>query len=207
MIYVFYILIKLQRFWGRLVMDRTRRHLLGELSSFALTGTALTLVMGANRAEARRGYDPRTDIYYLNKALKQEHIVIMSYDFSIETGLFEKTAMGMFNLHIADHLQHREMLGTAIKRLGGIPISPVPYSEFKKSFDADLIRTGSDSLRFNLRFEGEAYVIYSEIATYLQDPSLVAMTAMIGADEMIHKSMLVRAIPSVPFDPTLRIPD
>jgi bacterioferritin (cytochrome b1) len=188
-------------------MKRTRRHLLQELSAFALTGTALTLAIGANHAEARRGYDPRTDIYYLNKALKQEHEVILSYDFSIETGLFEKTAMGMFNLHIADHLQHREMLSNAIKRLGGIPIAPIGYDEFKKNIEIDLIRTGSDALRFNLRYEGEAYVIYSEIATYMQDPSLVAMTAMIGADEMLHKSMLVRAIPSVPYDPTLRIPD
>jgi len=113
-------------------MDKTRRHLLGELSAFALTGTALTLAMGAKNAHARRGYDPRTDIYYLNKALKKEHEVILSYDFAIETGLFEKTAMGMFNLHVADHLQHREMLGTAIKRLGGIPISPVGYDDFKK---------------------------------------------------------------------------
>lgn len=188
-------------------MDRTRRHLLQELSSFALTGTALTLTMGANYAHANRGYDPRNDIYFLNKALKQEHEVLLSYDFSIETGLFEKTAMGMFNLHIADHLKHREMLVTAIKRLGGIPIEPISYDEFRKNFDADLIRTGSDSLRLNHRFESEVFVTYSEIATYLQDPSLVAMTAMIGADEMIHKSMLVKAIPSVPFDPTLRIPD
>ena len=187
--------------------NRTRRHLLKELSCFALSGTALTLALGAKRAEANRGYDPRTDIYYLNKALKQEHQVLLSYDFSIETGLFEKTAMGMFNLHIADHLQHRTMLQEAIKRLGGSPIESVSYNDFKKSFDADLIRTGSDSLRFNQRFESEAYVTYSEIATYLQDPSLVSMAAMIGANEMMHKAMIILAIPSVPFDPTLRIPD
>jgi hypothetical protein len=188
-------------------MDRTRRHLLGELSAFALTGTALTLAMGANRAEASRGYDPRTDVYHLNKALKQEHEVLLSYDFSIETGLFEKTAMGMFNLHIADHLRHREMLSNAIKRLGGTPIEPVSYQDFKKTFDSQLIRTGVDSLRLNQRFETEAYVTYSEIATYLQDPSIASMAAMNGADEMMHKAMIVLAIPSVPFDPTLRIQD
>ena len=76
-----------------------------------------------------------------------------------------------------------------------------------QTFDADLIRTGSDSLRFNQRFESEAYVIYSEIATYLQDPSLVSMASMIGSNEMMHKAMIILAIPSVPFDPTLRIPD
>jgi|GEM_PF-5761388 len=188
-------------------MDQTRRHLLKELSVFTLSGTALTLAMGATKSEARRGYDPRDDIYYLNKALKKEHQVIMSYDFSIETGLFEKTAMSMFNMHIADHLRHRSMLEKAIRRLGGKVNAPPSYESFRDSFEADLIRTGSDALRFNKRFENEAYVIYSEIATYLKDPSLVTMTAGISGDEMVHKAMLVRAIPSVPFDPTLRIPD
>lgn len=188
-------------------MDKTRRLLLQELSAFALTGTALTLAMGAKRAEASRGYDPRTDVYYLNKALKQEHEVLLSYDFSIETGLFEKTAMGMFNVHIGNHLRHREMLDEAIKRLGGKPIESMSYNDFKKTFDAELIRTGSDALRLNQRFESEAYVTYSEIATYLQEPSLISMAAMNGADEMMHKAMIVLAIPSVPFDPTLRIQD
>ena len=188
-------------------MDKSKRQLLQELSAFTLSGTALTLTMGAKYAHARRGYDPRADIYYLNKALKQEFEVIYSYDFSIETGLFEKTAMGMFNMIIQDHLKHQKMLETAIKRLGGDIITPPTYESFKKTFDADLIRTGSDSLRFNKRFENEIYVTYSEIATYLQDPSLVTMTAGIAGDEMVHKSMLVLAIPSVPFDPTLRIPD
>lgn len=188
-------------------MDRTRRHLLKELSAFTLSGTALTLAMGANYADAARGYDPRDDIYFLNKALDQEHRVLLSYDFSIETGLFEKTAMGMFNMHIADHLKHRKMLERAIKQLGGTVNPPPTYEEFKKSFDADLIRTGSDALRFNKRFENEAYVIYSEIATYFKDPQLVTMAGSIAGDEMVHKAMLVVAIPSVPFDPTLRIPD
>ncbi|MFT6072082.1 MAG: hypothetical protein ACJARD_000768 [Alphaproteobacteria bacterium] len=188
-------------------MDQTKRHLLKELAAFSLTGTALTLAMGANYAHSRRGYDPRDDIYFLNKALKKEHDVIMSYDFSIETGLFEKTAMGMFNMHIADHLQHRSMLEKAIRRLGGTVNPPPSYDEFRNTFEADLIRTGSDALRFNKRFENEAYVVYSEIATYLKDPSLVTMTAGIAGDEMTHKAMLVLAIPSVPFDPTLRIQD
>jgi len=188
-------------------MDRTRRHLLKELSIYGLSCTALNLTMGANYADARRGYDPRNDIYYLNKALKHEHEVIMSYDFSIETGLFEKTAMGMFNMHISDHMRHRKMLERAIKQLGGRVNPPPTYEEFKKTFDADLIRTGSDALRFNKRYENEAYVIYSEIATYFQDPALVTMTAGIAGDEMVHKAMLVIAIPSVPFDPTLRIPN
>lgn len=188
-------------------MDRTRRHLLKELSAFSLSGTALTLTMGANYAHAKRGYDPRDDVYFLNKALDHEHRVLLSYDFSIETGLFEKTAMGMFNMHISDHMRHRKMLERAIKQLGGTVNAPPSYEEFRKTFDADLIRTGSDALRFNKRFENEAYVTYSEIATYFKDPQLVTMAGGMAGDEMVHKAMLVIAIPSVPFDPTLRIPD
>jgi rubrerythrin len=188
-------------------MDRTRRELLGELSAYAITSTALTLTMGAKHAEARRGYDPATDIFYLNKALKREHELLLSYDFSVETGLFEKTAMTMFNMHIADHQRHKMMLEDAIIKLGGRPIEPPSYVKFRDSFDANQILTGSDALRFNKRFEAEAYVVYSEISTYLQDPSLVKMTIGNAADEMIHKAMLINAIVSIPFDPTLRIQD
>lgn len=189
------------------IMDMTRRRLLGELSSFALSTTALSFAMGASRADAVTGYDPREDIFYLNKALAKEHNVIMSYDFSIETGLFEKIAFESFNFILTDHNRHKDLITGAIAKLGGDPVQPPSREEFRKGFDAELIRTGSDALRFNLRFEVESYVVWSEIATYIKDPTLVSMSANCAADEAIHRAILVTAKASVPFDPTLRIRD
>lgn len=188
-------------------MDRTRRDLLKELSAFGLSGTALTLSLGATKAEAARGYDPREDIFYLNKALTREYEVIMSYDYSIATGLFEKIAFEMFNMILTGHNRHKDMISRAILRLGGTPISPPSEEEFKNSFNAELIRTGSDALRFNQRYESEAFVVHSEIATYLKDPSLMTMIAGFASDEVVHESLLIKAKASVPFDPTLRIRD
>lgn len=187
--------------------DQSRRRFLKELSAFSLSGVATQFCLGAKRVEAARGYNPQEDIFYLNRALTREHEVILSYDFSIETGLFEKTALGMFNFIITDHMRHRKMLEEAINRLGGDPVAPPSREEFRRGFNAELIRTGSDALRFNKRFEGEAFVVYSEIATYLRDPSLVSVAVQFSAEEFQHKSVLVEAIPSIPFDPTLRIRD
>lgn len=188
-------------------MDLTRRALLKELSAFSLTGTALTFAMGATKANAARGYNPQEDIFYLNKALTREHEVIMSYDYSIETGLFEKLAFETFNMILENHNRHKDLISKAIKRLGGTPIAPPSQQEFRNSFNAELIRTGSDALRFNKRFESEAYVTLSEISTYLKDPTIKLMTSGFAADEMVHQSLLVIAKASVPFDPTLRIRD
>ena len=187
--------------------DRTRRELLKELSGFAITGTALTLALGGTQVHAARGYDPREDIYYLNKALVREYEVILSYDFSIETGLFEKIAFEMFNTIITDHYRHRDMIGEAITRLGGTPVSSPSREDFRKSFDAELIRTGSDALRFNQRFEKESYVMLSEVATYLKEPSLTTTLSGFAAEEAMHQALLIIAKASVPFDPTLRIRD
>ena len=187
--------------------DMTRRHLLQELGKYTLSSTALTLAMGASKAQASSGYNPKEDIFYLNKALSREYEVILSYDFSIETGLFEKIAFESFHMFLTDHYKHKDMLTTAIEKLGGIPVQPPTREEFRKNFDSELIRTGSDALRFNLRIETEAYVVLSEIATYLKDPTLVSMAAQFASDEMIHRSLLVVGKASVPFDPTLRIRD
>ena len=150
-------------------MDHTKRTLLKELAAYGLTGTALTFAMGANKAQAGRGYDPREDIFYLNKALAREYEVIMSYDYSIQTGLFEKVAFEMFNSILTEHTRHKDMLTKAILRLGGKPIEQPSEEEFRNSFNAEVIRTGSGQ-HFNMRFESEAYVVLSEIATYMKDP-------------------------------------
>lgn len=188
-------------------MDHTRRTLLKELSAFGLTSTALTFAMGASKANAAHGYDPREDIFYLNKALSREYEVIMSYDYSIQTGLFEKVAFETFNFILSDHNRHKDMIIKAILRLGGKPMERPSEEEFRNSFNAEVIRTGSDALRFNMRFESESYVVLSEIATYMKDPTLMTMTSGFAADEMVHRAMLIRAKASVPFDPTLRIRD
>ncbi len=187
--------------------NRDKRTFLKELSGFALSSVALNFCLGAKKAEAARGYSPREDIFYLNRALMREHEVILSYDFSIETGLFERTALGMFSFMMNDHTRHSERVKEAIFRLGGEPVPPPSREQFRKSFNAELIRTGSDALRLNKRFEGEAFTTYSEVATYLGDPALVSMATQFSAEEMQHKAMIVLAIPSVPYDPTLRIRD
>jgi rubrerythrin len=184
-----------------------RRGFCMSLAGIALSSTALTLLGGANYANAARGYDPRQDVFFLNKALRSEHDLIMSYDFSIETGQFEKTALTMFNFIQTDHLAHKDQLVKVIKKLGGKPVASRTREEFEKDFNAELIRTATDALRLNKTYESQGVSIYAEIATYMQDPSLSTMAARFSSEELTHKAFIIQAIASIPFDPTLRIRD
>jgi hypothetical protein len=106
-----------------------------------------------------------------------------------------------------DHLNHRDFLRKAILRLGGSPMTSSTKREFYDKFQMETVQNAIDALRVAKRFESECYSIYAEIATYLVDPQLSTTAGKFSAEELIHKSLLIMGVASVPYDPSMRIRD
>lgn len=185
----------------------SRRTFLKEITGLGVSSVAWTFLLGHTKAEAVAGYNPRQDVFYMNKALEREHNVIMSYDYCVETGLFERVGLAMISMIQNDHLNHRDFLRKAIIRLGGTPVESVTKKAFYDSFQMEAVQNGIDALRVAKRFESQCYSIYAEIATYLVDPQLASTAGKFSAEELIHKAQLIQGIASVPYDPSMRIRD
>ena len=187
----------------------SRRLFLKELAGITLSplATSLLLCDRAHGAVPGEGYTPKQDVFYLNKALEREYNAIMSYDFCIETGLFERVGLAMIAMLQNDHMNHRDFLRRAINRLGGAPVEPRNPKDFYDTFQIETVRTALDALRISKRFESECFSTYAEIATYLVDPQLSATAGKFSAEELIHKALLIQGIASVPYDPSMRVRD
>ena len=77
--------------------------------------------------DSRSLVDKQNDLEILNHALYYEHQGIWAYDFA--AGKLSQTDVGKAVMAIAlenqaDHKQHRDILSTAIRDLGGTPVLP-----------------------------------------------------------------------------------
>ena len=161
--------------------------------------SALGLPMFTERADAASSGG---DIKILNNALFYEHQAIWAYSFA--AGKLSNTDVGKAVLAIAlanqsDHKQHRELLTSAIKSLGGIPVKA------ETSYDvSSYIKNGEGNVdndvniaKLALALETDAAIAYTQEVAKLKTPALITAGASIGSTESAHATAIRAAFVSL----------
>lgn len=156
--------------------------------------SALSVPLFAGRADAASP-GKQNDIKILNNALFYEHQAIWAYSFA--AGKLTSTDVGKAVLAIAlanqaDHKQHRDLLASAVKGLGGTPV------QAQASYDvSSYIKNGEGNVdsdvniaKLALALETDAAIAYTQEVAKLKTPALVSAGASIGSTESAHAAAI-----------------
>lgn len=173
----------------------SRRNL---LRTGAVVGAAGALggALWLDRAEAASpAADKKNDAAILNNALFYEHQAIWAYSFA--AGKLSSTNVGKAVLALAlrnqaDHKQHRDLLISAVRSLGGMPVMA------KASYDvSSYIQKGEGNVdsdvniaKLALALEVDAAIAYTQEAAKLKTPALITAGASIGTTESAHAAAI-----------------
>jgi len=149
--------------------------------------------------------DKQNDLEILNNALYFEHQGIWAYDFA--AGKLSNTDVGKAVLALAlenqaDHKQHRAVLSTAIRDLGGTPTQPEASYDLSSYLNKGEGNLDSDVniARLALALETDAAIAYITETAKLKSSSLVMAAAGIGGVESIHAARIRSAFKSLGVD-------
>ena len=173
----------------------SRRNLLRTGAVVGAAG-ALGVPLFLDRAEAASpAADKKNDAAVLNTALFYEHQAIWAYGFA--AGKLSSTDVGKAVLALAlrnqaDHKQHRDLLTSAVRSLGGMPMMA------KASYDVSpYIQKGEGNLdsdvniaKLALALEVDAAIAYTQEVAKLKTPALITAGASIGTTESAHAAAI-----------------
>jgi rubrerythrin len=174
----------------------------GIASAFAIP--AMTEMAGATtpRRKSQMAQDKKNDITVLNSGLYYEHQAIWAYNFA--AGKLTNTTVGKAVLSVAlanlnDHQQHREILRSAIKSLGGTPVKPETSYDLSAYIQAGEGNIDSDVniAKLALALETDAAIAYTFEAAKLKTPALITAGASIGTNEAAHATAIRAAFKSL----------
>lgn len=162
--------------------------------------SALGLPLFADRADAAGGKNG--DIKILNNALFYEHQAIWAYSFA--AGKLTNTGVGKAVLAIAlanqaDHKQHRDLLASAVKSLGGTPVkaeTSYDVSSYIKNGEGN-VDSDVNIAKLALALETDAAIAYTQEVAKLKTPALVSAGASIGSTESAHAAAIRAAFVSL----------
>jgi len=179
----------------------SRRQLLAT-GAFAGVASAIGIPAIASRVDAAMPRDKANDVKILNNALYYEHQAIWAYSFA--AGKLTNTDIGKAVLAIAlanqaDHKQHRDLLASVVKSLGGIPV------QSEKSYDVSAyLKAGEGGLdsdvniaKLALALETDAAIAYTKEIANFKTPALITAGATIGSDEAAHATAIRAAFKSL----------
>jgi rubrerythrin len=161
--------------------------------------SAIGLPMFTGRANAASA---RGDIQILNNALYYEHQAIWAYSFA--AGKLTNTDIGKAVLAIAlanqaDHKQHRDLLASAVKSLGGTPVkaeTSYDVSSYIKNGEGN-VDSDVNIAKLALALETDAAIAYTQEVAKLKTPALVSAGASIGSTESAHAAAIRAAFVSL----------
>ena len=173
----------------------SRRNLLRTGAVVGAVG-ALGVPLLLDRAEAAApAADKKNDAAVLNNALFYEHQAIWAYSFA--AGKLSSTEVGKAVLALAlrnqaDHKQHRDLLTSAVRSLGGMPVMA------KASYDvSSYIQKGEGNVdsdvniaKLALALETDAAIAYTQEIAKLKTPALITAGASIGTTESAHAAAI-----------------
>jgi ferritin-like protein len=139
--------------------------------------------------------DKLNDIQILNQALFFENRAVWAYNFAagkLSTSEVGKTVLELGLQNRADHEKHQEMMGNAIRELGGTPV------QMEKNYDlSSYINKGRGNVdsdvniaKLALALEIGAAVGYVSDTTKLKSPYMIEMEAGIACIEAIHAARI-----------------
>ncbi len=180
----------------------SRRQLM-KAGFFGAIGVASAAAVPAVIAMPKKNY-VINDIKVLNNALFYEHQAIWAYGFA--AGKLTDSNVGKAVLSIAlanqsDHKAHRDLLSSAIKQLGGMPVEAKteylstvkPYIERKEgNVDSDV-----NIAKLALALEVDAAIAYGREVADLRSPDLITVGAGIGLAEACHATVIRAAFQSL----------
>ena len=189
---------------GSLRGAKSRRDLLvnGAIASLGVAGAVGLQALLPNRSEAAAPMDKQNDAKILNGALFYEHQAIWAYSFA--AGKLTNTAVGKAVLAIslanqADHKQHRDVLSSAIRSLGGSPViaqASYDLSGYLKKGEGN-IDSDVNIAKLALALETDAAIAYTQEVSRLKTPALITAGASIGSTEASHATVIRAAFKSL----------
>lgn len=163
----------------------------------ALTGLAgvVGLPLLAEKVIAANPTDKKNDVKVLNKALYYEHQAIWAYNFAagkLTNTDVGKTVLALALRNQADHKQHRDVLVSAIKSLGGMPVmaeSSYDVSSYLQKGEGN-VDSDVNIAKLALALEIDAAIAYITEVANLKTPALISAGASIGATESAHAAAI-----------------
>jgi hypothetical protein len=156
-----------------------------------LGGTALALLPASGLGAGSQA-EPRapSDVALLNTALELEHAAIFAYGLAAGSGLLSRPVLEVGGLFKGSHEGHREALSSAVRKLGGFPITPRPAYDF----GAFELKSERDVLRLALFLELKAAHTYQKALAQFRRKSLLDAAGRILGDEASHAAVLRAAL-------------
>ncbi len=177
----------------------------GVASAFSVPAVTQMAEAAAPRHKSQIAKDKKNDITVLNKGLYYEHQAIWAYNFA--AGKLTNTAVGKAVLAVAlnnlnDHQQHRAILISAIKSLGGTPAQAEASYDLSSYIGAGEGNIDSDVNigKLALALETDAAIAYTFEAAKLKTPALITAGASIGTNEAAHATAIRAAFKSLGVD-------
>lgn len=184
--------------------SKARRELLvnGAIAGLGMAGAVGLQSLFAGSSEAATPKDKANDISVLNNALFYEHQAIWAYNFA--AGKLTNTDVGKAVLAIAlenkaDHEQHRDALASAVRSLGGKPVtaeSSYDVSDYLKKGEGN-VDSDVNIAKLALALETDAAIAYTQEVAKLKTPALMIAAASIGSTESSHATVIRAAFKSL----------
>ena len=173
---------------------RSRRAALAGGAIAGLAG-ALGISLLGEKVIAATPNDNTNDAAILNNALFYEHQAIWAYTFA--AGKLTNTEVGKAVLALAlrnqnDHKEHRDVLTSAVKSLGGTPVTAKSSYDLSSYINKKEGNIDSDVniAKLALALETDAAIAYTVEAAKLKTPGLITAGASIGMAEAAHATAI-----------------
>lgn len=177
----------------------------GIATAFAIPAISQVAEAAPPKGKSQIAQDQKNDITVLNSGLYYEHQAIWAYNFA--AGKLTNTTVGKAVLAVAsgnlnDHQQHREILKSAIKSLGGTPVKAETSYDLSSYIKAGEGNIDSDVniAKLALALETDAAIAYTLEAAKLKTPALITAGASIGTNEAAHATAIRAAFKSLGVD-------
>lgn len=134
------------------------------------------------------------DVGILNVALGLEHQGINAYTLGAQSGLLQKPVLDIALKFQADHKVHRDLLISAISKLGGKPVEEKSLDMYAAALKASQLKTQEDVLKLAVSLELGATNAYLGVVPSFKDHALAQVAARLAADEVAHWAILNNAL-------------
>lgn len=170
-----------------------RRHFLAQTSLFSLGALAAITFGQASPAWAKvASTSTNEDIAILNAALGSEYQAIAAYQVGAESGLLEKSVLGVAVKFQGHHMAHAAILASTVEKLGGVAVLARKPAEY--AFPIDQLKTQADVLKFAAGLEKGAASAYLNALPKFHNKDLTSAAGSILGDETMHWAILLNAL-------------
>jgi rubrerythrin len=172
----------------------SRRSFLRGTAATMLSTGAVLLLAGKEASAANMKGGSAGDVAILSVALALEHQGINAYTLGAKSGLLQKPVLDIALKFQDDHKIHRDLLASAIIKMGGKPVEEKSIDAYAKALNASQLKTQEDVLKLALSLELGASNAYLGVIPDFKDSGLAKVAGRLAADEVAHWAILNNAL-------------